>query len=133
MVKFAGKINNLSMIPFFLFGSLLLSLCVSEFASAQSIDSYTLNGIIRANGRHWVAKYHPNTKGLGAAFKAHNQSTVGTSSQTAPPALNPPVPASVKQFDWRNSNGMNHVTLAARMVVVCPQIAQIGGTDEKLF
>ncbi len=124
MIKLARKPNNLFMIPFFLFASLLLSLSVSEFASGQSIDSETLNGIIRAKGRHWVAKYHPNTKGLGAVTRAHNQfnagtssqttanneSKAGTSSQTALPALNPPVPASVKQFDWRNCNGITYVT-----------------------
>jgi len=106
---------------------------VSEFASGQSIDTDTLNSIINANGRHWVAKHNPNTMGLCAAIKPHNEFNIGTSLQTTPTVTFPPVPVSVHQFDWRNYNGVHYVTLTARMVVVCPQIAQTGGTDEKLF
>jgi len=111
MVKFAGKINNLFMIPFFLFGSLLLSLCVSEFASGQSIDTDTLNSIIHANGRHSVAKYNPDTMGLGAAIKPHNEFNINASLQTTPTLILPSVPARVHHFDWRYYNGMNYVTL----------------------
>ncbi len=110
MAKFGRKANNLFLVPFFLFGSLFLSLCVSEFASGQSIDSDTLNRIIQAKGRHWVAKYNPNTKGLGAVLKPQNGSNADASMKTPAVASLQPVPANVKQVDWRDYNGMTYVT-----------------------
>ncbi len=72
MTKCAKDSNSIFIIPFLLICGLFFLLCGPGIASGQNIDTDVLNGIIKAQGKHWVAKDYPERKGLGALRKTSN-------------------------------------------------------------
>ncbi len=104
MAKCARDSNGIVIIPFLLICGLFFLLCGPGIASGQNIDTDVLNGIIKAQGKHWVAKDYPDRKGLGALRETSNILHADLSSQ---PMATVPLPA---KFDWSNHTNSSNVS-----------------------
>ena len=96
MTKCTRNANNIFFISFLILGSLFLVLSGCGVAYGQGVDTNTINGIIQAQGKHWVAKDYPERKGLGALHETSNILHADLSSQ---PMATVTLPAT---FDWSN-------------------------------
>ena len=104
MAKCVRNSKHLLIIPFLLLSCIFLVLCGSGIASGENVDTDTLNGIIRAQGKNWVAKDYPERKGLGALRETYNIFHVDVSQE---PTASGPLPAT---FDWSNHTNPNNVS-----------------------
>ncbi len=104
MANYAKHSKHLFIIPFVLLSSIFLVLCGSGIASGENVGADTLNSIIQAQGKNWVAKDYPERKGLGALRETYNIFHVDVSQELT---ASGPLPAT---FDWSNHTNPNNVS-----------------------
>ncbi len=108
MAKCARNSKSMFSVPFLILGGLFFLLHGYGVAYGQEVESGTLNGIIQAQGKHWVAKDYPERKGLGAVYETSNILNADVSQQPSQQSMTTgTLPAT---FDWSNHTNPGSVS-----------------------